>query len=219
MFRSYCASCHGLNARGGGRGPDLTDDRWVHGSSDDELFRIVSEGIPSTEMRSADLYPEDIRAILAYLKSLRGNTGAPVPGDRVSGEALFFSSGLCSQCHRGNGKGGRLGPDLTRIGAARSTQYLIDSVREPSKEIPERFEAVSVTTRDGTRITGVRPNEDTFSIQLLDGKEMLHMFLKKDLRDVSYEKESLMPEYPPSALDQEELQNLIAYLDGLRGRQ
>src|SRR6202162_2088596 len=50
VFRADCSPCHGLNARGGGRGPDLTSGRWIHGSSDEDIFRTITEGVPGTEM-------------------------------------------------------------------------------------------------------------------------------------------------------------------------
>jgi len=51
LFRANCSPCHGLNAQGGGRGPDLTAGRWVHGSSDADIFRTITRGVPGTEMR------------------------------------------------------------------------------------------------------------------------------------------------------------------------
>src|SRR5690242_507420 len=49
-FRINCALCHGLGARGGGRGPDLTRVHKRHGDSDLDLFRNISQGIPGTAM-------------------------------------------------------------------------------------------------------------------------------------------------------------------------
>lgn len=130
------------------------------------------------------------------------------------------------------GKGGRLGPDLSRIGGARSTLYLRDSIREPSKELAEGmleptkvsegfpivYETVTVVTKDGNRVTGVPKNEDTFTLQLMDQGERLHLFLKSDLREVVHERKSLMPEYNERMLNEKELEDLIAYLDTLRGQ-
>jgi hypothetical protein len=72
-------------------------------------------------------------------------------------------------------------------------------------------------TKEGKRITGVRKNEDTFSLQLLDQKEQFHLFLKKDLKEVIHERKSLMPKYDQRALSEKDLQDLLAYLDSLRG--
>ncbi len=227
VFRFSCSICHGLGATGGMRGPDLTRGRWAHGGSDAAIFRTINEGIPGTEMPGGEgfLLEEQVWSVIAYLRSLSAASVSPIEGDREAGERTFFGSSACSRCHMVNGKGGRLGPDLSRIGAARRIQHLAESIRDPNKEVTVRdpftgtivgYQTLRVVTKDGRRITGVRRNEDTFSIQLLDQREEIHMFLKKDLREVIYEKRSLMPKYTEQILSDKELQNLLAYLDGLR---
>ena len=227
LFRFSCSHCHGLGANGGPRGPDLTGGRWTHGSSDAAIFRTISKGVPGTEMPSNEVFllEEEVWSVIAYLRSRSAASAAPVGGDREAGKRIFFGSGACSQCHMVNGKGGRLGPELSRIGAARRTQHLAESIRDPSKQITVRnplmevtagYQTVRVVTKDGRRITGVRRNEDSFSIQLMDQREQIHLFLKKELREAVHERRSLMPEYNEQVLDNEELQNLLAYLDSLR---
>jgi cytochrome c oxidase cbb3-type subunit III len=230
LFRANCSPCHGLDAQGGGRGPDLTSGRWVHGSSDAEIFRTITQGVPGTEMPANSFLESETRAIIAYLRSLSPLSKPGVPGDRARGEQIFFTKGICSQCHMVSGKGGGLGPDLTRVGAARSAAYLIDSVREPSKEFSEGmvdpnnhyadplvYNTVTVVTREDQRITGVAKNEDSFSIQLLDTNQQLHLLLKRDLKSVTHERKSLMPAYTKDMLSDAELLDLVAYLQSLRG--
>ena len=65
--------------------------------------------------------------------------------------------------------GGRLGPDLSRVGAARSREALIREIRTPSEWMPPAFESVTLVTRDGQKIRGIKKNEDVFSIQIMDG--------------------------------------------------
>ena len=227
LFRFSCSHCHGLGASGGLRGPDLTGGRWTHGSSDAAIFRTISKGIPGTEMSGNELFlvEEEVWSVIAYLRTLSAASTAPLGGDREAGKRIFFGSGACSQCHMVNGKGGRLGPDLSRIGAARRTQHLAESIRDPSKQVTVRnplmdvtagYQTVRVVTKDGRRITGVRRNEDSFSIQLMDQREQIYLFLKKDLREAVHERRSLMPEYTEQILSDKELQNLLAYLDSLR---
>jgi cytochrome c oxidase cbb3-type subunit 3 len=224
-FRMKCSICHGVEASGGSRGPDLTRRRWTHGSSDAAIFRTINEGVPGTEMPGTVLAADEVWAIIAYLRSLSPASAMPIRGNREAGEQIFFGSGACSRCHMVNGRGGRLGPSLSRIAASRGTQYLIESIRDPNKQITIRnaawevtsgYETVRVVTQDGRRITGVLRNEDSFSIQFMDQREEIHTFLKKDLREVAYEQRSLMPEYTEQLLSDEELQNLLAYLDSLR---
>jgi cytochrome c oxidase cbb3-type subunit 3 len=229
LFRANCSPCHGLNARGGGRGPDLTSGVWAHGSSDAAIFQTISQGVPGTEMPANTFEDGETWALVAYLRSVSSEMHAPAVGDRAKGEQIFFGKGQCMQCHMVKGRGGHLGPELTRVGIARSVAYLTESIREPDKElslgmtdpnnhyvIPMEYETVTVTTRDGQRIIGVAKNEDAFSIQLLGQDDELHLFLKKDLREVRHERRSLMPAYTERMLSKEELQDLLSYLTNLR---
>jgi putative heme-binding domain-containing protein len=230
LFRANCSPCHGLNAGGGGRGPSLRSGLWIHGGSDAAIFRTISQGVAGTEMPANAFEDSETWALVAYLRSVSAASQTPVAGDSAQGERIFFGKAACAQCHMVKGRGGRLGPDLSRVGAARSAAYLTESIREPDKSlslgmsdpnnhygIPLEYETVTAVTQQGQRIIGVAKNEDAFSLQLLGQDEKLHLFLKKDLREVLHERRSLMPAYTESRLSNEELQNLLAYLTGLRG--
>ena len=230
LFRANCSPCHGLNAGGGGRGPDLSSGRWTHGSKDADIYRTITQGVPGTEMPANGFEDSEIWAIIAYLRSLAPPKQQMVAGDPAKGKKIFLESGACSNCHMVNGKGGRLGPDLSRVGAARSVSYLIDSIRNPDKELssgmtdpnnhyglPLVYDSVAVTTANGEQILGIAKNEDTFSIQLLGTDQALYALLKKDLKEVRHEHKSLMPPYPEESLDAAQLRDLIAYLVTLRG--
>ena len=229
LFRANCSPCHGLNAHGGGRGPDLTAGRWVHGSTDEDLFRTVTRGVPGTEMPANAFDDSEVWAILAYVRSLAPAKSDAVSGDPARGKKIFWETAGCSTCHMVQGRGGVLGPDLSRVGEARSAHYLIDSIRQPSKELstgmldpnnhyglPLVYDTVTVVTIDGQKIVGVAKNEDTFSLQLIDTNQHLQSFLKKNLREVTHERKSLMPAYSEGMLKPTELQDLVAYLGGLR---
>jgi len=230
LFRANCSPCHGLSARGGGRGPDLTAGRWTHGGSDSAIFRTISQGVPGTEMPANAFEDSEIWAIVAYLRSLTPPKNPAISGDPAKGKQLFSGKAGCSNCHMVRGSGGLLGPDLSRVGASRSASYLVDSIRQPDKELstglldpnnhyglPLIYDTVTVVTKAGDKITGVAKDEDTFSVQLLATDQKLYCFLKKDLKEVSHEHKSLMPAYSERALDPAELQNLVAYLETLRG--
>ena len=218
LFRSRCSLCHGMDARGG-RAPDLTTGDFVHGNTDAALFATIQRGIAGTEMagQRADRPPDEIWMIIAYLRTLGAGANEPARGDPAAGEKIFRDQAKCSACHMVNGQGGRLGPDLSRIGAMRSRRFLEEKIRNPNKELPPESEAVTVVTRDGQRITGARRNEDTFSIQLMDAQERLHSFFKKDLRQVTSEPRSVMPAFNETQLSASQLDDLVAYLGSLRG--
>lgn len=215
LYRSNCAFCHGLTGTGG-RGPALNHGNLMHGSTGDDIARVIRSGVPGTNMPAFEMEAEELNTLVVFVRSLASADvkQAPVAGDIHKGREVYARSG-CEGCHRIGNEGSAFGPDLTRIGAARSGDYIRDSVIKPDADIPPEYEGVTAVTRDGKRITGVRINEDTFSLQLRDQAQHFRMFQKSELKEVIYEKKSLMP--PFASLAQEDLQNLLAYLASLRG--
>jgi putative heme-binding domain-containing protein len=167
-------------------------------------------------MPASNMPDDQIFMLLAYLRNM--GTVAPTenPTGNVAHGAQLFSA-QCSSCHRVAGKGGRLGPDLTHVGSARSHAAFVREIRTPSEVIPPQFESVTLVTKDGQRIRGVKKNEDTFSIQIMDPRERIQGYLKSDLQEVIYEKNSMMPAYGPERLSDTDLNDLISYLGTLRG--
>jgi cytochrome c oxidase cbb3-type subunit 3 len=232
-FRINCAFCHGLGARGGGRGPDLTRARKHHGDSDADLFQNISQGIPGTVMpangtngQGVGMTDEEIWQIITYLRSVQVNAPTRPVGNAAHGKELFYGDANCSSCHMVEGKGGRLGPDLTAMGTARTVESLIESVRSPSKrlawgltestkEFAQEYETVTVMTPDGQEIKGVTLNEDQFSLQMMDMTERIHLFEKDKLRSIQKSRESLMPAYNPTTLSDQDLDDIVAYLLGV----
>jgi len=216
MFRNRCAGCHGPDARGY-LGPDLTGI-WESGRTDDKIFDIVRRGVPGTEMTPADpqrVPDRDIWQTLAYLKTKTAVAAASPTGDAANGERIFRAN--CSSCHIVDGRGGQLGPDLSRIGSGRPRAGLMAKLRGASDVVRPGYEAVTLVTREGDRIRGVKKNEDEFSIQIMDTRERLQGFLKANLTQLTIEKQSLMPVYGPDRLNERDLDDLLRYLTGLRG--
>jgi PQQ-dependent dehydrogenase (methanol/ethanol family) len=208
-FQQLCTSCHGENAKGA-RGPNLTTGDWRWGRSDDAILKNILQGIPGTEMPAFPIPESDGKAIVSYLRSLRiEGSGEALRGDAQAGGHLFFGSAKCSQCHMVKGRGGRLGPDLSTIGAERSPSEIRDAIANPDKSLRRGFETVEVRLRSGELIRGARKNEDTFSIQIMDERERLHVLLKRDIQGIDAPKKSLMP---TEALPPGDLDNLVAFL-------
>ena len=216
MFRNRCAGCHGPDAHGY-LGPDLTGF-WAAGGSDGRMFDIVRYGVAGTEMIAADptrVFDKDIWQVLAYVRTLAAVPSAPPTGDAANGERIFRAN--CASCHRVDGRGGQLGPDLSRIGSARPRTGLAAKVRGTSAFIRPGYEPVTLVTRDGERLRGVRKNEDEFSIQIMDMRERLQGYLKATLAEVTMDKQSLMPAYGSDRLPDRDLDDLLRYLATLRG--
>jgi cytochrome c oxidase cbb3-type subunit 3 len=216
MFRNRCAGCHGPDAHGY-LGPDLTGF-WSAGGTDARMFDIVRRGVPGTEMIAADpqrVLDKDIWQVLAYLRTLGAVPASAPTGDAANGERIFRAN--CSSCHMVNGRGGQLGPDLSRIGTARPRAGLAGKVRGSNTFIRPGYEPVTLVTKTGERIRGVRKNEDEFSIQIMDARERLQGYLKSSLAELTLDKQSLMPVYTPDRLNDRDLDDLVRYLTALRG--
>jgi len=215
-FLGHCAFCHGP-AGEGGRGVNLTTGRYRHGGSDAELFRTIRRGVPGTEMPGSGLSENEVWRIAAYVRRL-GAAGAAekATGDLAAGRAVYQGKGGCAQCHVAQGSGGNLGPDLSEIGLRRSLQFLRESLTKPESVIADNHRTVTVVTRGGEQIAGIRLNEDDYSVQLRDTREQLRSFRKTAVREVKAESRSLMPAYG-ELLSARELDDLVAYLNSLRG--
>jgi cytochrome c oxidase cbb3-type subunit III len=212
-FRSHCSACHGLNGEGG-RGPNLASGRFYHGSSDSDLLRNISDGIPGTDMPGLFYSADRIRQVIAYIGSLHSNASSQALGDTGRGRALFRSKG-CFQCHRIDGEGGRLGPDLTVIGQARSPDYLRRSLIDPNADVPQQYWVLTCTNATGTPYEGFILNQDTYTVEFIDMQGELHSLMKSDLKDYRVDKVSKMPSFK-AALSAGELGDLVAFLYSLR---
>lgn len=211
VYRSNCAFCHGLTGLGG-RGPNLVS----HPRSDEDIRRIVKNGVPGTTMPAfGDLDKGDLDLLVIFVKHLAGSApaGEKVAGNSAHGKELYAKLG-CSNCHQIGPDGSTYGPELTRIGGARSLHYLEESITAPSADVPPEYQGVVITTADGKKVQGVRVNRDTFSVQVrTPDQKLLSFLLGKDAKEVDEPKTSVMPPYKLSKTD---LDDLVAYLTTLR---
>jgi cytochrome c oxidase cbb3-type subunit III len=229
-FRINCALCHGLGARGGGRGPDLTRSVKKHVHSDAEMFQVISTGLPGTAMpangtngQGVGMTDREIWQLVAYIRSQEVKASSHSVGTAKHGRELFYGDANCSLCHMVEGKGGRFGPDLTGVGGSRTREAIIDSVRNPSrrlawglteatKEFPQEYETVTAITADGKQIKGVTLNEDSFSVEIMDTSENIHLLNKESLRSFQKTRESAMPKYTVDTLSDGDLNDIVAFL-------
>ena len=216
-YRSRCADCHGIDARGV-RAPDLTQV-WASGRTDEGLFNTIRRGVAGTEMpafvppRNPDV---DIWQALAYLRTLAASAPADPPrGNAENGERIFRA--MCAGCHRVNGVGGRLGPDLSRVGGARSRDRIVASIRRSLEDSGPGYEPVTLTPADGAPVRGVKKNEDLFSVQIMDTNERIQGYEKDSLKSVAPGARSLMPAFGPDRISDSDLDDLVRYLTTLRG--
>jgi putative heme-binding domain-containing protein len=211
LFRERCAECHGADAKGVA-GHDLTR-LWSAGATDARVLQTIRNGVPNTLMPSSTAPDEELRAMVAYLRSLNGPASAePSRGNAENGERVFWAS--CGSCHAVKGRGGVMGPDFSRV--AQSGEALTQAIRDPNASIATGYQAVMLVTRDGQRIRGARKSEDALSIQIMETNGRLRGFLKSNLRDVINEPASLMPAFGSDTLSDADLNDVLTFLNTLR---
>jgi putative heme-binding domain-containing protein len=184
---------------------------------DDAALRsVIRYGIAGTGMPGAPLIDAELRDLAAYVRKLGQVEPIVLPGDPKRGEEIYRTRGACAQCHTLSGRGGGFGPDLSNVGASRSPQHLRESLLNPAADFPRRYAWVRAVTRAGRVLTGVRVNEDTFSIQFRDAAGTLHSLWKAELSEFKKDlTKSPMPSYR-GKLTPAELDDLVAYLASLQ---
>ena len=214
VYRSQCAVCHGEDGNAVA-GVDLRSGQLRRAVNDRELLALITTGIPEAGMPPADLDTAELTGVLAYLRNMNVEADAMTLGDPARGRIVFEGKGDCMQCHRVRGLGPRVAPELSAIGAMRAPSVLRRAVLDPTGAMRPINRPVQLVTADGTRISGRRLNEDTYTVQIIDEQERLQSFDKADLREMTVAMESPMPSYADQLTDQE-LADLLAYLVSLK---
>ncbi len=184
---------------------------------------------------------EQIQAVLTYLQTLGGESDIeavakfaekipetsgeavapwvpPIDVDIKEGELVFFdeSRGVtCSKCHVLNGKGSKVGPDLTGIGAVQTPQYLIESVLKPSEIIVKGFETMYLMTNDGMAYNGLLVSQDEEEVVLMvdeDGAMEEYVFYPDEIAQMQKQDVSIMPGNFQDMLTTKEFYGVILFL-------
>ena len=215
LYQSSCAGCHGPNGDGVA-GFELMRGQFRRAATDLDLVGIVRNGLPGTTMPPSSF--SDTQAF-AYLRSRAPSAGRGplnIAGDATRGRALYESKGQCATCHRVNGVGPRVAPDLSEVGAIRAPAELQQKLIDPNALIrPGNRYFTAVTTR-GATITGRLLNQDSFTIQLIDSNERLVSLSKSNLREHGFVKTSPMPSYRDT-LTSQDTADIVSYLMSLKG--
>jgi len=216
IFAAQCSGCHGLSGDQVS-GVNLRSGQFRHVFSDADLRGVVTNGIAGTAMPPHNFDPPELAAIVAYIRKMSTfDTRSVTAGDASHGAALFKGTGNCGSCHRVNGQGSRVAPDLSNIGALRTPDFLERTLVDPTQAMLPVNRSVRAVKRDGKIVTGRRLNEDTYTVQLIDDQERLVSLDKADLREFTIIKTSSMPSYKEK-LNSQERADLVAYLLSLKG--
>jgi cytochrome c oxidase cbb3-type subunit 3 len=216
IYAAQCSTCHGANGDQI-NGVDLRSGQLRRAPSDTDLRAVVTNGIAGTAMPPFRFDPPELTGIVAYIRNMRDfDARAGIVGDARRGQALFEGAGGCASCHRVYGKGPRVAPDLSDIGAIRTADVLQRTLLDPTGAMLPMNRSVRAVTRDGKVINGRRLNEDTYSVQLIDDQEHLLSLDKANLREYTVLTTSTMPSYKDK-MSEQETADLIAYLLTLKG--
>jgi putative membrane-bound dehydrogenase-like protein len=143
------------------------------------------------------------------------------PGDVARGKAVWAASiggaAQCGKCHMVRGVGGQVGPDLSMIGRKGSRENLFESILVPSKAIADQYIQSSVTTNAEVTISGLLVAETADSLTLRDANGKDTTVAKKDVEGpVRKLKVSIMPDDIVASLTEDELIDLVAYMETLK---
>jgi putative heme-binding domain-containing protein len=216
LYSSQCQQCHGLN---GDQitGIDLRRGQFRRSTSDEDLAKVITTGVPGTAMPPFSLRPPEVTSVIAFIRAGFDPAGTAVKiGNAARGRQVFEGKGTCTSCHRVNGVGPRVAPDLSDIGAARTPAALQRALLDPSAAMLPINRPVRIVMKDGRTLTGRRFNEDTFTVQLIDQQERLLSLEKKDIKTLDVQTASPMPSFN-GRLTTDELSDVIAYLITLKG--
>ena len=214
LFQASCATCHGPKGDAV-RGVALLSGQYKRATSDEQLVKIIIEGIPGTSMPPNNYSALEAGMIVAYLPGIAaGDTVTLTNGDLARGKAIFEGKGKCATCHSAQS---RTAPSLADVGVLRRPLDIEQSILDPSTDLHPDYRYVRAVTKSGTVVTGRLLNQSTFSVQIMDSAQNLRAFNRADLREFVINQTSEKPPYR-GALDSQEVADLVAYLMTLRGR-
>jgi putative membrane-bound dehydrogenase-like protein len=190
----------------------------------------VLQTIPRDQLREVFRQaPGDARAaaekLIAHVASDDGDRAtkletlhdALAKGDPARGEALFFSArAACSSCHRIGAKGDKIGPDLSKIGEARTPRDLLEAIVFPSASLARGFESYQAITKEGKVHAGLLVRETAAAIYLRSVDRQEVRIVRQEIEELAPSRTSIMPLGLDGVLSPRELADVIAFLSSLK---
>src|SRR6185369_9873921 len=167
LYSVQCQICHGANGDNI-PGIDLKFGKFRRVSTDEDIVRTLTTGIPGVGMPAFAFQPPELKAVVAFIRAGFDPTSAAVRvGNTDRGRALFEGKAQCATCHRINGRGPLTAPDLSDIGSLRTLGTLQRTMLEPHASLQPIHRPVHIVTKGGETVRGRRLNEDTSTVQLI----------------------------------------------------
>ncbi len=140
-------------------------------------------------------------------------------GNAVRGQKLFATVATCAKCHKVNGKGKEVGPDLSGIGRKLSRQAMYESVLFPSAGISHNYESYVVATVDGTLVTGLLISRTDANVTIRNVEAIDRTIATADIEELKKQTISLMPADLQKLMTAADLVDVVEYLATLRKSQ
>lgn len=193
----------------------------------------VLSGLQSGVLHSSDFSADDrqrfierqsVDARATAMKWLGGETGsdrerlvsewqdvAKLPADPEPGKALFEKH--CSVCHKFNGVGHEVGPDLSAL-TSLSTDFLLRAILNPNRDVDARYQSYTALMDDGSVLSGQIASETASSVTLLVQEAKQLVLLRNQLEELHASGKSAMPEGLEQSISKQEMAHVLAYVQG-----
>ncbi len=161
--------------------------------------------------RPAELPKESVQnkwsfdELLSYLDTKEGKSGSPSRGAQV------FHDAQCVNCHRFNGKGERIGPDLSAVSQRFTRKEVLESIIYPNQVVSDQY-ASKIVTANGKTYTGIAVKNADGGMTVLQSDGKKAELAAADIEDVQPSKLSTMPEGLVNRLSLEQIADLFAFL-------
>lgn len=190
----------------------IEDAKLMNVFAEEVLFALKTSGVKPETLADIDAgkRPTNEAEWTEWLKT---------PGDAAAGRRIFYHprGAQCFVCHRVDGRGGNVGPELSTIARAMVREKMVQSVLEPSKEIAPQFIAWTITQKNGSTVTGVMQDEDIHgAVTIADSQGKVTKIKLDQIEKRVPQKTSLMPDSLVESLTKQEVRDLIAFLGTLK---
>jgi quinoprotein glucose dehydrogenase len=201
-------------------GAQLLGERFVAKKLSKDTYPRITETLQkfSSDPAIAKLYGEVMKGgLLVSLDPKRLEETKKLvatKGDAMRGKAVYLNTKVvaCASCHRMEGVGGAVGPDLTRLWDTHSVEKILEPIVDPHKEIKEGYQSYKAVTVSGQVYTGLKVSENAQAVTIREATGRDVRIAKTDLDELNTTKLSLMPDNAVSQLSLDEFIDLLAFL-------
>jgi putative membrane-bound dehydrogenase-like protein len=135
-----------------------------------------------------------------------------LPGQADAGRRIYLDR--CSQCHRADGAGTAVGPDLVTVKNAGREKLLV-AILDPSREVAPQFSRWSAEESDGENHTGIVVSETPTMVSLRSGGGQEVTLRRENLATFRNEDSSLMPDDLQAGLEPKDLADLLRFIEAV----